>query len=302
MQNLPLEAKIIKTQQRIREWYEYWDGEVYVSFSGGKDSTVLLNLIRELYPNVPAVFINTGLEYPEIVEFVRSIKNVVELRPKINFKKVIETYGYPVISKKNARFIRDLQNPTEKNKITRNLRLTGFNQNGKFCPSMILPKKYLYLVNAPFKISEQCCDIMKKEPFHRYQKETQRKPIIGTMASESDIRASDYRKQGCNAYHLNEPKSQPMSFWTEQDVLQYLKQTKIPYASVYGDIIEDENGKLITTGEHRTGCIFCMFGVHLEKEPNRFQRMKITHPQLYNYCMNKLGLKEVLDYINVKYD
>ena len=47
--------------------------------------------------------------------------------------------------------------------------------------------------------------------------------------------------------------------------------------------------------------MFCMFGAHLEKEPNRFQRLKETHPKQYDYCINKLGLGEVLDYINVKY-
>ena len=57
MQSLPLEAKIVKSQLRIREWYEYWNGEVYVSFSGGKDSTVLLHLVRELYPDVPLCFV-----------------------------------------------------------------------------------------------------------------------------------------------------------------------------------------------------------------------------------------------------
>ena len=60
-QSLPLEAKIAMTLRRIREWYEYWDGNVYVSFSGGKDSTVLLHLVRQHYPGVPAVFSDTGL-------------------------------------------------------------------------------------------------------------------------------------------------------------------------------------------------------------------------------------------------
>ena len=103
LQALPLEVKILKTQQRITEWYEYWGGQVYVSFSGGKDSTVLLHLVRELYPEVPAVFVDTGLEYPEIKEFVKTFDNVVTLRPKKSFKEVIETEGFPVISKKNSK-------------------------------------------------------------------------------------------------------------------------------------------------------------------------------------------------------
>ena len=98
-----------------------------------------------------------------------------------------------------------------------------------------------------------------------------------------------------------------MSFWTEQDVLRYLKEYDVPYASVYGDIVENEDGTLRTTGERRTGCVFCMFGVHLEDEPNRFQRLAVTHPKLYEYCMKPaseggLGLAEVLDYVGVDYE
>ena len=74
MQSLPLSAKILMTKQRIKNWYDYWNGQVYVSFSGGKDSTVLLHIARELYPDIEAAFVNTGLEYPEIQKFVRSIK------------------------------------------------------------------------------------------------------------------------------------------------------------------------------------------------------------------------------------
>ena len=87
MQSLPLEVKILKAQQRIKEWYEAWEGNVYVSFSGGKDSTVLLKLVRELYPDIPGVFLNTGLEYPEIVEFVKTKENITWLKPKMTFNK-----------------------------------------------------------------------------------------------------------------------------------------------------------------------------------------------------------------------
>ena len=82
LQTLPLDVKIRKTEQRIKEWYEHWDGDVYVSFSGGKDSTVLLHIVRKLYPDVPAVFSDTGLEYPEIKEFVKTFDNVRIVRPK----------------------------------------------------------------------------------------------------------------------------------------------------------------------------------------------------------------------------
>ena len=100
MQAAPLSVKIKMTQSRIREWVNYYgeDG-VYISFSGGKDSTVLLDIARKMYPGIKAVFINTGLEYPEIVKFVQTFDNVDIIRPKMNFRQVIEQYGYPLISK-----------------------------------------------------------------------------------------------------------------------------------------------------------------------------------------------------------
>ena len=102
LQALDLETKVMKTKQRIREWYYHFGGEVYVAFSGGKDSTVLLDLVRQEFPDVPAVFVNTGLEYPEIVEFARSFDNLVELKPKMNFTEVIDKYGFPVVSKEQS--------------------------------------------------------------------------------------------------------------------------------------------------------------------------------------------------------
>lgn len=105
MQSLPLEAKIIMTQQRIRQWYEYWDGQVYVSFSGGKDSTVLKHIVDGMYDDVPSVFVNTGLEYPEIQKFAMSQKNVITVRPEMRFDEVLKTYGYPVIGKRQAEAI-----------------------------------------------------------------------------------------------------------------------------------------------------------------------------------------------------
>ena len=222
------------------------------------------------------------------------------MKPKKTFKQVIEEYGFPIVSKKVARYIRDLQNASEKNQRTVNLRLTGLNRNGKFCPSMKIPDKWVKYKDAPFKVSEQCCDIMKKEPFHRYVKKTGRKAMIGVMASESNMREKQWTQQGCNAFELAEPISMPLSFWTEQDILQYIQKYDIPYASVYGDIV-NEDGKLRMSMEQRTGCMFCMFGVHLEKGENRFQRMARTHPTQYKFCMEKLGLAKILNYMEVNY-
>lgn len=266
-------------------------------FQGGKDSTVLLDLVRRIYQDVPAVFIDTGLEYPELREFVKTIPNVIWLKPEMNFKKVIQTYGYPIISKNVSRAVHDVKKMGNNCWFARSFdgRESGFYDY----------RKYKYLIDSPFKVSNQCCEIMKKKPLKTYEKQSGNKPIIGTMACESQSRKVAWLHNGCNSFDSKKPKSQPMSFWTEQDVLEYLSITGIPYAPVYGDIVQDANGKYRTTKCNRTGCVFCGFGCHLEKEPNRFQQLKVTHPKLWNYCMKSwddggLGMKEVLEYIGVK--
>ncbi|MFA9377307.1 MAG: phosphoadenosine phosphosulfate reductase family protein [Lachnotalea sp.] len=305
LRNLPLDIKVKKTEIRIREWYEHFNGDVYVSFSGGKDSTVLLYLVRRMYPDIEAVFVDTGLEYPEIREFVKLFDNVKWLRPEKNFRNVINDYGYPIIGKKQARFVRDLQNPNENNEATRNLRLTGLNRKGVFCPSQKIPNKWLPLVDAPFKVSEQCCDIMKKGPAHKYAKESGKYPYIATMTDESALRKKSWIDNGCNMFGGKIPMSRPMSFWKENDILTYIVDNKLDLAKCYGDIIvkteADKEKIYTTTKEKRTGCMFCMFGVHLEEHPNRFERMKETHPNQYAYCMNQLGLDQVLSYVNVEH-
>lgn len=271
-----------------------------MSFSGGKDSTVLLHIVRKMYPALPAVFVATGLQYPEIRGFVKTIENVVWIKPTMPFTEVIKNYGYPVISKMQARFIRDLQNASSANKATCHLRRTGYNQAGQYCKSMRLANKWIYLVDAPFRISDQCCDIMKKKPLRKYGKKSGRKPITATMAADSSARTRTYLRHGCMLFEAKNPICAPMAFWTKNDVLRYLSDKDVPYASIYGDIICTD-GQLDTTGAKRTGCIFCAFGAHLEKVPNRFQKLAKTHPRLYDYCMNDLGMAEVLDYIGVPY-
>lgn len=302
MQQWDLSRKIQVTQTRILEWYSKFDGKVYVSFSGGKDSTVLLDLTRRIYPDVEAVFVDTGLEYPELRDFVKTIDNVTWLKPELNFKKVIDKYGYPLISKEVSRDVSVARRKPDGKTAQKFIR--GSDYHKKYGDAWLL-EKWDFLKDSEIPISNQCCNIMKKHPARKYGKESGKFPIIATMACESRLRKKEWLNNGCNAFNKDNPSSQPMSFWTEQDVLQYIMKFNIKYASVYGDILEDDKKKLYTTKCDRTGCVFCGYGCHLEKEPNRFQRLKQTHPKLWEYCMKPkeeggLGMKEVLEYINVK--
>lgn len=256
LQSLPLDVKILKSKQRIREYVDRFgvDG-VYISFSGGKDSTVLLDLVRSEYPQIEAVFSNTGLEFPEVVEFAKSFDNVTMVRPKRNFKNVIETEGYPIVSKKVSMMVSRCRLPKGQQEDTKRLYMTGVKRDGtQGAKSSMLSEKWKFLIDAPFNCSEKCCDILKKEPLKTYGKSSGKVPIIGTMAVESETRSQKYLQTGCNSFNGKDSKCRPFGFWTEQDIFEYLITHNLPIASVYGDIVMID-GKYTTTGEVRTGWI-----------------------------------------------
>lgn len=387
-QALPLSAKVLMSQNRIREWYQHFNGDVCVSFSGGKDSTVLAHLVHDMYPEVPLVFCNTGLEYPEIQVFAKKM-GAEFIRPKMTFSEVISTYGYPIISKENAEAIhyaRKIRNgggqtaerkrrelngertagvtdhsimrggyrdrtATDSNHrkeslyqgrtgwrratltgkpltggvltttdqmsdaVQREIRgiyrrgSTDWHQWRRNCiagvgdfdekKSIFNKEKWLPLCrDTQFKISHQCCGVMKKSPLGIYQRKHKVVPYLGTLAEESRLREQAWLRHGCNAYDGHKQTSQPLSFWLEQDILHYIKQEGLEIASVYGDIVAvDDDGypyeplpgmecNLKCTGCNRTGCVFCGFGVHSEKGETRFQRLAKTHPKQYEYCMS----------------
>ena len=188
--------------------------------------------------------------------------------------------------------------------------------------SLYSQEKYKFFLEAPFEISNKCCSVMKKAPAHDYGRKTGRKPILATMAEESRLRTQKWLQNGCNGFEMKSPVSTPMAFWTNQDILKYIKDNGIEICKVYGDIVPDyeaqdqlqgqmdiselglaeDTRKLKTTGCDRTGCMFCGFGCHLNND-DRFTRMKETHPKQYDYIMRPkeqggLGYKEVIDWIN----
>ena len=289
---MSLADKITMSKLRIVEFYEHYDGNVVVSFSGGKDSTVLLHLTRSIFPDVKGVYCDTGLEFPEVKEHVKQTENVEIIRPMMNFREVIQEYGWVYPSKEVANKIEEAR----KGKEWAIACINGKNYNGtlsEYRSSHYL--KWKFLLEAPVKISSKCCEFMKKKPFKAYQKQHKCGFLIGTMAVESQLRQRAWLQNGCNVF--SKGKSMPLSFWTHQDVLQYILDNNLKIPSIYGDIVRDKKGVLITTKLDRTGCMFCPIGVHHDKGPNRYQLMAKTHPKIYDYCINQLGLKDLLDYV-----
>jgi len=308
LQALPLSVKIGITQTRIMEWCERHNHKAAVNFSGGVDSTVLLDLARRCYPDIPAVFVDTTLEFPEIVEFVNSKPNITTIRPQFCkvctncaegcFPKIVRTHGWNFPGKDVAMSVKYALRGS-KWAVDR---FAGLNADGT--ESIYKKERYgrwTHLVDCQYLISDECCKILKEKPLDKWHKETGYSPIVGTLASESRRRRDAWLLTGCNAFDTKKPVSKPLSFWTQSDVLRYIRDFNIPYAkSIYGDIVEDKKDKLKTTKARQTGCSLCPTGCHLDKE-NKYQRMKITHPELWDYGINSLGLGEFLDFVGVDY-
>lgn len=293
LQALPLDEKIDIAQKAIREFVEHFgvDG-IYISFSGGKDSTVLIHLCRQLYPDLVGLYSDTGLEFPEIRDFVQTFDNITIVTPKMHHREMLKKCGYPVVSKEQAEWIYRIRSGTSSGAIQK--AFYGLNLDGT--PTRFkLSEQWKYLLNAPFNIGSGCCKEMKLKPIAEYVKKTGRVPIMGTTASESALRAQKFLQYGF--YNLEGKKAQctPMSIWTDDDVWEYIHRFNLPYCKIYD------------MGYDRTGCVFCMFGAHLDKEPNRFQKLQRTHPDLWRYCMKPyddggLGLREVLEFMGIPYE
>lgn len=347
----PTDVKIKHAIEKFIEFYITYDGWVYLSFSGGKDSQTLAWIIDEIFKGrwkeyvraclisictelgkdwkkvytyerifeqklfgiIPKVFCDTGLEFPEIRKHVKTFEGVVWMKPKMKFPDVIKNIGVAVGSKKIAMQIRRLRgyidNPSSKNEATRTLYLTGIKRDGTKSNNFGLSKFWKRLLDAPFKTSDKCCDIFKKEPFRRYEEQNGRKPITATTTEESLQRRGAYLMTGCNSFEKGKEMSRPFSIFTDQDVWNIANEFGLKFCEVYYDReyeIPDGKGgffKIILEGLKRTGCMFCLFGIHLEPKNklNRFQRLYITHPKQYAFMVNTCGLGKVLSFIGIDY-
>jgi len=262
-----LDQKIDHSLSTIENALTYSNGNAYVSFSGGKDSTILLYLARIIKKDIKAVFFNTTNEFPEIYRFIKET-DCIKIQPEMNLKSIIEKCGFPLISKEQSQYIREYRH--SKSEAHKYLRLHGRvdkPSQGK------ISDRWKHLINAPFEISERCCYYLKKRPAYKFEKENKLFPIIGTSVGESRLRLQKYLKTGCNAFDVNRPASYPISIWNDEDKWNFIRREKITYCEIYDN------------GETQTGCMICGFGCHKDV---RFDRLKQNYNRAYEIGM---GLK-----------
>lgn len=327
--SLSLDLKIKWAIERYLDYLEsYHESGVYLAFSGGKDSQVLADIIDRLHKgqmchylekeyvvlyklyvegktSPTKVFCDTGLEFPEIRKHVKKFDNVTTLKPKQLWTDVVVNVGFLIGSKKVSRMISDIKKPTDKNQASRTLYLTGIKKDGTKSKSFKLANIWRKLIDAPFNVSGKCCDIFKKEPFHRFEKETGKKPIAATTAQESDMRRISYMQTGCNSFG-NKPMSRPISIFTENDIWGYSEKFNIRFAEVYYrrevEFLEDDGQLTVieVDGEKRTGCMFCLIGQpkHIKE---RMERLNKTHQKQFNFLMDgKIGMRKVFEYLGIE--
>ena len=276
LRNMNLDSKIIQTKYLIRQAInEFGLHKVYISYSGGKDSTVLSHIAKSMYPDILHIFANTTNEYPETLQHVKWEKeqngtNIITVIPQDtngevwSFKKVVEKYGYPMYSKRISNAIRTYQHALTAR--TKQNAQEYINRNFK---------KYDKYKNLP--ISDKCCDKLKKEPLRRKAKELGLEcAMLGILASESYQREKEWLEYGCNVFHeRKDNQSKPLSFWTDEDISEYIKRYNVRISKLYD------------MGYTRNGCMYCGFGVHLEdNDCNRYQKLMKTHPVQYAYFIN----------------
>jgi 3'-phosphoadenosine 5'-phosphosulfate sulfotransferase (PAPS reductase)/FAD synthetase len=246
----------------------------------------MLDIIRRFVDKTaPAVFCNTGNEYPEVVKFVRQTDNVTVIRPEIHVKQIIDKYGFPLISKEQSQYIRQAKH-TNSEKL-RNIRLYGsINGIGK------ITERWKFLIDALFDVSDKCCFFLKKKPFDKFCRETGLFPVIGTMASESRLRFQKWLKHGCNSFETSMVASYPLSIWTENDIWAYIRKFNLPYSPIYD------------MGIRRTGCMVCGFGAQF-KGDRRFYFLKEHKPKIYEHFMklenSGVSYREALQYCGIDF-
>ena len=261
---------------------------------GGLDSITLLIFLRHIGIDVPAVSISM-LE-DKSIQAIHKQLGVTSLKPLKSKVEVLKEFGYPIISKQIAKEISYLQNPTENNARVRQLIFDGGDRILTGRASWKMPLKWLKkfggadeqgkalgYAEAPFKVSDKCCEFLKEKPCMQYEKENNMAPYLGLMASEGGRREINLKLHGCNYFGKDRYRSCPFAIFSRQDLLQLAVDLKVPVPEIYGEIKVDEFGMLYTTRAQRSGCSMCGFGIHLDKRPHSFDLLYKENPKEWEF-------------------
>lgn len=331
-----------KNYARVRAWefYEHEEiaGNAYVAV-GGLDSITLFVFLRSIGIDVPGISVSS-LEDKSIqrVHKALGIKSLPAARKQDGKPwtkvEVIREFGYPILSKEIAGKISLLQRPSEDNATVRHAIITGetgeyggYQKNSRMKLSQKWLEKFggadaegaaLGYQAAPFKVSDRCCYYLKEKPCNDYAKESGRFPYMGLMASEGGRRQKALMIHGCNYVSKGTKRSAPFAIFMRDDLLRLTIEMDAWYhehwqefsdvhldsiiPEIYGQIVEGKDGKLMTTGAQRTGCSLCCFGIHMEKRPHRFDRLRERNPKEWSFWMYDMGIGKVLDYIEVPWE
>lgn len=266
-----LPQKIDHSLGVIEQFHNHFDGAVYVSFSGGKDSVAMLSLVEMLYPKVKCMFVMTGCESPSVCRFIRQMQrdghDIDITRPRKTLRQVFAEYGFPLVSKQVSHMVQCVRrNPycQSSRKVLRRDNPYG------------IPERWMFLLNEPYEVSDRCCHWLKHLPAYDYGEQTGRHPYIGLLAAESYQRTLGYIKQGgCNYFEQtgkNHPRSFPLAIWTDDDVWAYIKDRHLALPDIY------------ERGAKRTGCMGCGFGAQIDSAG--LDTMQRLWPRWYDLVMN----------------
>ena len=269
-QQWTLNQKIDHSLGVIDQFRNQYDGKVYVSFSGGKDSVAMLSLVEVIIPHVKCAFVMTGCESPSVCRFIREQQQYHDIdiiRPQKTLKQVFAECGFPLVSKEVAHHIKQVRRNPDCN--ASNDMLNRKDRHG-------IPYRWRYLINEPYDVSDRCCYWLKKQPAYNYTKRTGLHPFVGLTADESHMRTMAYLKRGgCNSFiekKNQHPASWPLAIWTESDVKAYIADRHLQLPDIYEQ------------GANRTGCMGCGFGAHIHGES--LEVMQRLWPRWYDMVMD----------------
>lgn len=293
--NIELEMAVKDAIFRIKRDYERTNGKIYLSFSGGKDSTVLAHLIMmsNLPTNIPFVFSDTGIEMEAIKNFVNDFPypNIVKVKPRKPFSKIIKEYGKPTISKLKSEGLSTYQKHIDDPFSTARTRqlITGKREkNGEasdLTTNYKLANKHMHFLHpdTEFKIANKCCMYLKKYPFQDFVKENDMYgTFTGVRSDEGGIRSIKYKScvdiSTKNGHEY--VTSMPIIDWSNEVLEAFIKEYNIKLSDAYTKY-----------GCTRTGCCACPFSKNLKTElkilyhfePNKYKAMMYWMKDVYMY-------------------